>query len=228
MLGGIRSKNWVFIRVGVWWRRALVLLLLLVCVGALVPWGLRGVGNWLVVEDPLDHARAIVVLSGHIPFRAMEAASIYRQGWAQEVWLTTTARSEEEAAMARLGLLVIRGEVANRDVLQRLGIPHEAIHVLPDGIRNTEEEVKLVARELERVGGDRVILVSSKPHTRRLRAIWRTLVGSSPHAIVRFAAQDQYDPSRWWRQTSDALAVSREVFGLLNVWAGFPLRPDRR
>lgn len=204
------------------------MLLALALFGALVPWGLRGLGNWLVVEDPLDHARAIVVLSGHVPFRAMEAASIYQLGWAREVWLTTTARSAEDVALDRLGLEVQRGEVSNRAVLERLGIPDQAIRVLPGGVRNTEEEVKLVARELARVGADRVILVTSKPHTRRVRAIWRALVGYSPPAIVRFATDDPYDPSRWWRQTSDALAVSREIFGLLNVWAGFPLQPDRR
>jgi hypothetical protein len=33
-----------------------------------------GVGSWLVVEDPLEKAQAIVVLSGRIPIRALEAA----------------------------------------------------------------------------------------------------------------------------------------------------------
>jgi len=33
-----------------------------------------GMGRWLVIQDPLVHADAIVVLSGHIPERALEAA----------------------------------------------------------------------------------------------------------------------------------------------------------
>jgi hypothetical protein len=44
---------------------------------------------------------------------------------------------------------------------------------------------------------------------------------------VRYASADPYDAQRWWRHTRDALAVSREVFGLLNVWAGFPVQPAR-
>src|SRR6266704_6021266 len=49
------------------------------------------VGRWLVVEDPLAKARAIAVLSGRMPVRAMEAAKLYRQGYAPEVWLTHSA-----------------------------------------------------------------------------------------------------------------------------------------
>src|SRR5271168_3297338 len=45
-------------------------------------------GRWLVVEDPLEKAQAIVVLSGDMPLRASEAAKLYREGYAPSVWLT--------------------------------------------------------------------------------------------------------------------------------------------
>ena len=37
-----------------------------------------GVGRWLAVEDPLDKAQAIAVLSGRIPIGAKEAARLYK------------------------------------------------------------------------------------------------------------------------------------------------------
>jgi hypothetical protein len=73
-----------------------------------------------------------------------------------------------------------------------------------------------------------VILVTSKAHSRRLKATWRALVGDSPLAIVRYAREDPFDPGSWWRYTDDALSVIREVFGILNVWAGFPMKPKVR
>lgn len=182
--------------------------------------------RWLVVADPLQHARAIVVLGGHLPFRAMEAASLYKQGWAPEVWLIRGRARAEEAALARLGIDIAGEEVYNRKVLERLGVPAEAIRLLRDGAQTTVEEVSVIARELQAVGGEHVILVTSKPHSRRVRAIWRALVANRSRGIVRYAAEDPYDPSRWWRETRDALAVSREIFGLLNVWAGFPVRQE--
>lgn len=213
----------------VWARRkAVVVVLFVVALGGLCLWGVAGIGQWLVVADPLERANAVVVLSGHVPFRAMEAATIYRAGWAPEVWLSRPSSPAEEAALARLGLDISLGDnFANRAVLERLGVPAGAIRVLSPGARNTTEELHLVAREMARAGADRVILVTSKPHSRRVRATWRAVVGSEPRAVVRYAGSDAFDGHRWWERTGDALAVSREVFGLMNVWAGFPVRPDR-
>jgi uncharacterized SAM-binding protein YcdF (DUF218 family) len=192
---------------------------------AFLVWGARGVGAWLVVEDPLAPAQAVVALGGEVPFRAMEAASIYRQGWATEVWLTRPPQDTGEAALRQLGIQVSGKEVYSRAVLERLGVPVTAIRVLRPQAQNTAEEVQVIAQELQKAGGGQVILVTSKPHSRRVRATWRALIGE--HAIVRYATSDPYDEHRWWRHTRDALAVSREVFGLLNVWAGFPVQPAR-
>ncbi len=210
-----------------WIRRGLVLGTLLGIVAVLLPWGVSGLGQWLVEADPLEPAKAIVVLSGRVPFRAMEAAAIYREGLAPEVWLTREAVSPEEQALQRLGVAVVRGEAYNREVLERLGVKPQAIHLLGDEVWNTVDEARLIAGELARDGGDRVIIVTSKVHSRRVRATWAAIVGASPKAIVRYAREEPYGARNWWRNTRDALDVSREVFGLMNVWAGFPVQPDR-
>jgi uncharacterized SAM-binding protein YcdF (DUF218 family) len=180
-----------------------------------------------MVADPLEPAKAIVVLSGRVPFRAMEAASIYGQGLAPEVWLTKEVVRPEELALGRLGVAVVRDEVYNRAVLERLGVKPEVIRLLGEGIWNTVDEMRIVAAELGRDGGDRVIIVTSKTHSRRVRATWAAIVGASPKAIIRYAREEPYDARGWWRNTRDGLDVSREVFGLVNVWTGFPVRPDR-
>ena len=209
-------------------RRIVVILIVIGLVAAFGGAGVGTVGYWLVVADPLENAQAIVVLSGGVPFRAMEAASIYRNGRAPEVWITRAIRPSREAALAKLGIQFVRGETYNKQVLQKLGVPADAIRLLNKGVRNTEEEVQLIAQELKRAGGERVILVTSKAHTRRVKTIWNALVGDSAEAIVRHAKEDPFNPTRWWRNTKDALAVSREIFGMMNVWAGFPLRPKRQ
>jgi len=61
-----------------------------------------GVGRWLVIEDPLGKAGAIVVLSGAMPLRAMEAAKLYREGYAPEIWLTHSA--EPAASLGEMGI----------------------------------------------------------------------------------------------------------------------------
>jgi uncharacterized SAM-binding protein YcdF (DUF218 family) len=192
-----------------------------------LPWGAGALGRWLVVADPLGPARAVVVLSGRVPFRAMEAAALYRDGLAPEVWLTNEVRTAEERALDHLGVPLVRREVYNREVLERLGVKREAIRLLDDRIWNTADEVRVIAAELRRAGGDRVIIVTSKVHSRRVRATWAALVGNSPRAVVRYPREEPYAGSHWWLNTRDALDVSREVFGLVNVWAAFPVQPDR-
>jgi uncharacterized SAM-binding protein YcdF (DUF218 family) len=209
-------------------RRRLLLILLVVAalLLAAAAWALAGLGRWLVVEDRLEPARAIVVLSGGMPYRAMEAAQLYRQGWAAEIWLTHPVGIEE--VMSQLSIPYVGEEGYNRMVLERLGVPAQSIRLLADPIVNTEEEIRAVAGELRRTGGDRVVLVTSMPHTRRARTIWRRLVGSRPQAIVRYARADSFDAAHWWRNTRDALDVVRETLGLANAWAGFPVRPWNR
>src|SRR5215470_11004194 len=81
-------------------RAILVASVLLLCLFLVI---FLGVGRWLVREDPLTKGSAIVVLSGEIPDRALQAAKIYREGNAPEVWLTQPL--EPKRSMASLGVL---------------------------------------------------------------------------------------------------------------------------
>jgi uncharacterized SAM-binding protein YcdF (DUF218 family) len=208
-------------------RRTLAAAMFLTTFVVLASLVFRTAGSWLVVADALQPARAVVVFGGHVPFRAMEAAAIYKQGWAREIWLTQSGVYGEDLALERLGIERPPEHVYSRLVLERLGVRSDAIHLLAERNRNTADEVRAVARELKADGGTRVILITSKYHARRVKVIWHTLVGSRPEAIVRYAAEDPFEPNRWWRNTADAMSVSREWFGLLNAWAGFPVKSER-
>jgi uncharacterized SAM-binding protein YcdF (DUF218 family) len=201
------------------------LLLLAVLVAGAVTIFLK-IGQWLVVEDLLEPADAIVVLSGGMPARAMEAADLFRRGVAPEVWLTSPAGPE--ADLKALGIAYRGEQDYNFEILTHLGVPPSAIKVLGDPIVNTQDEVQVVAEALRRSGKGKVILVTSPPHTRRVRRLWKELVGGGPRAIVRLAPQDPYDARHWWRNTRDSLTVVRETLGLLNAWAGLPVQPARR
>jgi DUF218 domain-containing protein len=208
-------------------RRCVFALAVVVAVLILAPYSLRAAGRLLIVEDPLQPARAIVVLGGQMPFRSMEAAAIYHQGWAREVWLTEGGVSEEDAALKRLRIERTPEYEYSRRVLERLNVPPAAIRVLPGHNQNTADEVRTIDRELEASGGQRVIIISSKYHTRRVRVLWHVLATRGANAIVRYTPDDPYDPAHWWRNTTDAKTVTHEWFGLLNAWTGFPLKSAR-
>ena len=207
-------------------RRILIFTAMLAVLAGGATWAFRHVGQWLVVEDQLEPAQAIVVLSGGMPVRAREAAKIYHQGFAAQVWVTRPVGPAEE--LQQMDIPYPGEEFYSQKILIHLGVPADAIHILEKPVVNTEEEVLEIAAELRRGEGRKVIVVTSKPHTRRVKAIWKTRVGASPQALVRYASGDDYDGAHWWRRTHDALAVVREVLGLANAWAGFPVRPAGR
>lgn len=206
-------------------RRRFVLVTVACAFLALVLLAFFGVGRWLVVEDPLGKARAIAVLSGRMPLRALEAAKLYRQGYASEVWLTRT--SEPRESLKTMGIPFEGEEVYSTRVLIHEGVPANAIRVLEPPIVNTADEVRLISKALEREKDPCVILVTTKPHTRRVRLLWRKLAPGEHRAIVRAAVNDPFDQRHWWRSTGDALDVVREVLGIMNAWAGLPLTRTR-
>src|ERR1700736_5038642 len=185
-----------------------------------------GVGRWLVVEDPLDKAQAIVVLGGRIPMRAKEAARLYNAGYAPQVWLTRA--NEPAASLQEMHIAYIGEDFFNSRVLMHEGVPSNAIRVLEPPIDNTADELRAIAAELERENGDTVIIVTTKAHTRRVRTLWKKLSGGRERAIVRAAPSDPFAPDHWWRATGDALDVVREVLGLMNAWAGLPLHHSQQ
>jgi len=183
------------------------------------------VGNWLVVEDPLVHSDVIVILSGRLPERALEAARVYQAGYADRVWISPPVSPAED--LKAMHIAYLGEDFYNEKVLITQRIPLDAIRILDHPDENTEAEVRQISEDLRKSELHSVIIVTSKPHTRRVRTIWRKLVGSEPRMIVHYVSDDTYDGAHWWRHTRDALDVVRETLGLLNAWAGFPLRPNQ-
>jgi uncharacterized SAM-binding protein YcdF (DUF218 family) len=181
-------------------------------------------GRWLVRQDPLQKAQAIVVLSGGLPVRALEAAKIYGQGYAREIWLTRPA--EPRASMEALGIPFTGEDDDNKLVLLHEDVPPDAIRVLNPPIYNTADEIRVIAASMNASGARVVIVVTTKAHTRRVRALWNLLAKGRGKITVRAASGDSFDPAHWWRTSGGALDVVREILGLLNVWAGLPLRPQ--
>ncbi|MBS1841186.1 MAG: YdcF family protein [Acidobacteria bacterium] len=183
------------------------------------------IGNWLVQEDELQKCRAVVVLTGGMPYRALQAAEIYKAGWAPEVWLTRPAEPKE--SMDKLGVPFDGEEELSKRVLLKQGVPEKAIRILSPAIVNTADEMNVIADALQNGKGAAAIVVTSKAHTRRVHALWNKLEAGRAKVVVRAVATDSFDASHWWRSTSDALDVVREVLGLFNVWAGLPLKPAK-
>lgn len=188
----------------------------------------RNLGQWLAIDEPLQHSRAIVILGGGVPFRPMEAASLYRAGWAGQVWLSMGREpTDGDLTMRRIGLPPTEEYELSRAVLEKLGVPPAAIQVVPGYVENTAAEVNAILRFVPPSPVMPLILVGSKAQARRVRVIWDKVGKGRLPAIVRYGPDDPFDPAHWWTNSSDAFEVTHEVFGIVNAWAGFRIAPRK-
>src|ERR1700722_5215427 len=209
-------------------RAAFVLLVLLLALAILA---IRNLGHWLNKQDALEPADVIVVLSGGLPFRAEAAADVFNKGYAPEVWVSLTSGPQKQ--LQEMGIHFVGEEEYDREVLIHQGVPENRIRIFPEEVVNTEEEIAEIARQMRAQGRHTAIIVTSPQHPRRVRALWNAITGpglkndpkNNLAAIVRAAPTDPFDADHWWRNSRDSLAVAREMLGLMNVWAGLPVRP---
>lgn len=185
---------------------------------------LRGAGGWLVRGDPLSAADEIVVLSGSMPARAEEAGKVFQEGYAHEIWVSLPESPRQE--LESEGIHYLGEEDYNQDVLEHEGVPDAEVHIYPQPIVNTEDEIREISAQMRRDGKTSAIVVTSPQHTRRVRALWKKLAGNDLRLIVHGAPEDPFDADHWWRDTHDTFAVVREYLGLLNAWLGLPVRPQ--
>jgi uncharacterized SAM-binding protein YcdF (DUF218 family) len=215
-------KTLFFSRRTSWLGAALLLVIVLVSL-AHAPL-LREIASFLMVEDPLERAAAIVPLGGQTPFRETEAAKLYRAGWALQVVIVRGAPSAESEALRELGFKTRQAWELSREVLIRQGVPVSAIVVLTIKAAGTLEELQAVHSAMTSKDAP-VILVTSKFHTRRTRLTWQYVTGGKSQPIVRVATGDLFDPNHWWQKRSSVLAVVHEYLGLVNYYARFAVAP---
>jgi hypothetical protein len=181
-----------------------------------------GIGHWLIKEDSLHKARAIAVLSGNFPARALEAAAVYRDGYAGEIWLTNPG--EQSEALLQMGIHYPSEADFNYQVLRRQGVPAKAIHILDSPIVNTQDELDVIGSALQQKNLATVIVVTNKAHTRRVHELWNRRESTRGKIIVHAISNDDFQPSAWWTRAGDTQQVIHEVFGMINLWAGLPMQ----
>jgi uncharacterized SAM-binding protein YcdF (DUF218 family) len=178
-------------------------------------------GHWLVREDPIRPADAIAVLAGSFPERAIEAADLYRDGYAPEIWLTLPVK--QASGGHTWPAQYPREVVKNFQVLQFLGVPKDAIHVLAMPIVNTADELNAIDSGMKETGDSSVIIVTNKAHTRRVHSLWDKYHLGDADVLVHGVTDDSFSPARWWKDPVSRGQAVHEFLGMLDLWAGLPV-----
>ncbi len=216
-------------------NRSLVRLALIVA-SMLVVWVASGpllaaAGRFLVADEAPRKADAIVVLSGSVPDRILEAVDLFDEGYAPTIVLCREPENAGFRALRARGATLPRIYELNLSVARQLGVPESSLTVLERAAGSTFSEARVVLQYLSERGARSILLVTSKYHTRRAGMIYRHLAGGSIEVIARPARTDGFDPERWWHDRMSIRRVLIEyqklaLFYLWDRWKTAPLRDN--
>jgi len=170
----------------------------------------RFVGESWVVEDALDRADGILVLSDDNFYadRATRAAELYREGKAPVI-VASGRRLRPNAGIA---------ELMEHDLVER-GVPRDKIVRFVHDADSTKEEAEALTRLVKERKWRRIIMVTSNYRTRRARYIFRRVFPQDVEVRVASARDGDFDADRWWEKRKSIKELTREIAGMVvAVW----------
>lgn len=163
---------------------------------------LNAVGRFLVIDDPIQHADIIHVISGP-EYRTRYGIQLMQEGWADEIFFTGGWCEPLECYI---------GEYS-RELAVYEGVPPDLIAIDDSKISTTFEEVGLLKEYIEDKGKvvKSVIVVTDPFHSRRARWVYRQVFGDEITIIMAPVPFDQAGiPDRWWLNREMAVMVFKE------------------
>lgn len=178
-------------------------------------------GNFLIVDDQMVGADAIVILMGSLADRSLEAADLYHSGYADEI-LIGNEFDEGLDILKASGVSIPESAEMFSYVLVELGVPAEAIKILPGQAMSTLEEAHIVGDYLKgRQDIDIVIIVTSSYHTRRSKLTFESVFKKFDHEVTVLSRPSRYSlfrPVRWWSDRESSKRIVQEYQKLAYFW----------
>ena len=167
---------------------------------------LRFAGESWIVDESLDHADAIIVLSDDNFYadRVTRAAELMREGKAPVV-VASGRRLRPYAGIA---------ELMQHDLIER-GVAKEKIISFPQDADSTREEAEALRNLVLQKKWTSVLVVTSNYHTRRARYIFRHVFPQGVAVAIVSARDGDFDPQQWWEKRKSFKELTREVTGLI-------------
>jgi uncharacterized SAM-binding protein YcdF (DUF218 family) len=206
-------------------RRALFVLMALIPVLFLIFFTgptLRKLGGLLVVDEIPSPSDAVVVLNTGIEFypRLIEAAEIYRQGLVPKVVINGNRKTDTLRELEAKGFTRCCPWYADAVRILAMGsVPQEdIIWISAEDAYDTVSEAEAVGRELIRHQLAKIIITTSKSHTRRARFIWKKIYGKQLTISMVAAKSDPYDANNWWKDARQIRWVLAEYGAWFYYW----------
>ncbi len=186
-------------------KKIIIILIFCVIAGVYVFSGavLKWMGDFLVYDDSPDSSDAAVVLNTGLEYypRLIEAASIYKKGLVKKIIINGNRKTDSLRDIEAMGFKSCCPWYEDRvRILEILGVPgYDVIPVSAEDAYDTLTEAEAVGGELVNQNYKRIILITSKFHTRRAAHIWKQIYEEKLEVSSVSAKTDPFDPAAWWK-----------------------------
>ena len=181
---------------------------------------ISSLGTFLVRQDKLEKADAMVILMGNVPDRATEAYDIYKEAYAREIIVVTPQNNSSKRS--RKKKTPLERQTALKKALMDMDFLSENITILPGDAKNTYEEAVAVRKYLyNNPGLDTLILVTSNYHSRRASITFEkelSLLNRPTVLISRPSKYSYFNSKGWWKDNKSFKIVFYENLKLLYIW----------
>jgi uncharacterized SAM-binding protein YcdF (DUF218 family) len=197
--------------------RAMLAIVVLAFGGWFLAWG---AAQLLVVEVPLEHADAILVMSGarRVAERNHFAADVFRQGRAPRIILTNDLVPLGWDSKEQRNPLAY--EWARR-ILEGDGVPPDRIEVLMEPVTGTYEELELVGDYVKEHQVHSLLVVTSAYHSRRTKWTIEQIFKGTGVQVGVMTASPTLSPWSWWLHRSGWEMVAGEYVKMAYYWISF-------
>ena len=167
---------------------------------------LRGLGNYLIYENEPQKAEAMFVLSGSPYDRGREAARLFKEDFAESI---VCVGENIPHNFKVLDIRLTESELTKLQIIKS-GVSEDAITVLPKGT-STLEESDHILHFCKANGFVKIMVVSSKFHTRRIRQVFRKkFAREGIEVVIRGAPSSEFSEKSWWENEYGLLFVNNE------------------
>jgi hypothetical protein len=178
--------------------------------------------DWLSPSDPVGSGDLIFALAGR-QSRKLYALELFRLGMGNSLLLSVGRYEIRKFAQlswpaeVELARVAASTQAAQRHYFVSLDGGRSGVELIPRGRFGTLSEIRALARWLQsRPHMASIVVVSSGPHLRRMRACCRALLPGRVQLRFLPAPNDGWLTRRsWWRNRSSRALVLKEVGKLL-------------
>ncbi len=175
---------------------------------------MRGMGNVLIAEDTPEKSDVILVLGGGSVERGMAAAKLYQEGYAP---LIVTTGNAVPSILKLMDTVICEARLAQIQITAT-GCDPTVVEPHCVGTSTMEEAVYLEKLCQER-NWNKVIIVSSKLHLKRVRFVFEDRF-TNAGIETRFCGASglKYDEAEWWKSEEGLIMVNNEYIKLFYYW----------